>query len=1234
MNDWQFIVVMLVAQVTVITAVAALVMALVGPRPALRHGIGTAALALLLFSPMLALCLPRPTWLAAASRVDDPAASAEALQQNPRVDRAVAKPRVDETPIADAALPVSAHAHDPTGVTATLDPLSPATATVTESATPTTEPTPPRSNWRESAAMWGAAAWAAGVVFLFARFLRAQRRLHSLAKTVVPATIEPATAAAVLRALGVSKLPMIGVSDCAPMPLVLGWRRPIVVLPVSLFEIASADRLRDVLIHESAHVLRHDPVIHLAQHIARIAFWPHLGVHWLNQQVARAREEVCDNFVLRGAASADYAETLFELAQTYGDARFGVALLGMFSKRWRLEDRIKGILNPARSRTTRAGRRPLGVAFLLLLAGSLIVGGTGRGAIATNVEEPTADAKSKSGAAEAKTPPVTKPITIRGACFDQEDKPVGQVWVRVFRWGDPNEPVELLGEARSEANGAFVIPNVNVRVASRPDAALDRLQLVATAAGRVSTGRPLNANTATEDISLKMPDKPAAISGVITDASGKPIEGAEVFLPCCGTACIPQYRSAISDKRGRYVISDLAPWKPVLKEFVGPDGERGGSIVTSVAMYAKHPDFALTQASYSLVPQEVDIVLPAPALLVGTVVDEVTGAALADIVVGAQGIGRGEWLQGKTDQAGAFRIKANADTYNLWALADDRIAVAAHNVVAAAGQTVDDIRVHMVRGGFIVGTVIDHTTDKPVVPAAEQPVRVAHHGPARPRSGAAVLSTPVAADGTYRLRVAPGKNYVYLMGGGNSGYVDVADGAEVKLDLRTAKQQQRDPLAGRDPDVRLREKLLRAAQVEKNPKPKFLYATAAAPTEPEKRKRADTKAGRLLGELDDMNAGSALFTDSWLGVMKEIVEIGPDALPELVAELDATDKDMMIRCCGFMLRAMGDKRGVPALVRAFPKTLLKPGSDMGLKADDKDLAAWAQKFDIDNDREGTAYGFGRPVREVSAALEKLTSQKMGEEELFHVFLTGLQSQRYMKRLLFYQVAKKWSDWWEAHAGEFTKDAAYQVVKLGPPPDKPAKAAPGAHFKTGSSNSNWILEPVFNPKSHIVFFDFDTERAASLPSKWKKDEDRDKKWEEITAWAAAEGYDMMGSEYELPDGQRVYALRALDMDVWELDPKNWKREIGDTTLEEMKAAGRRTDGWLLHYDAEKRSVDPKATGSFYYITREGTPGLIFVGIEVKDDSLKPGGVQMGDSELDPVAFSKGRRFGYTPFEEVK
>ena len=68
------------------------------------------------------------------------------------------------------------------------------------------------------------------------------------------------------------------------------------------------------------------------------------------------------------------------------------------------------------------------------------------------------------------------------------------------------------------------------------------------------------------------------------------------------------------------------------------------------------------------------------------------------------------------------------------------------------------------------------------------------------------------------------------------------------------------------------------------------------------RQRSDTPAGHLLDQLELLNAGDERFHDAWLGTLKEIADLGPSAVPELTAELDATTDNMMLRCCGFALR--------------------------------------------------------------------------------------------------------------------------------------------------------------------------------------------------------------------------------------------------------------------------------------------------------------------------------------------
>jgi hypothetical protein len=132
-------------------------------------------------------------------------------------------------------------------------------------------------------------------------------------------------------------------------------------------------------------------------------------------------------------------------------------------------------------------------------------------------------------------------------------------------------------------------------------------------------------------------------------------------------------------------------------------------------------------------------------------------------------------------------------------------------IQATPGQKVADANIRLCGGGFVVGTVFD-AEGKPVSPSKKNPSWVAHYGPARPRTGAAVTSTIVRADGTYRLRVAPGKNFVYSMNGsGTWGIVAVEDGGEARFDIHLGKRIENQP---EDADMRLARELRDAAESE------------------------------------------------------------------------------------------------------------------------------------------------------------------------------------------------------------------------------------------------------------------------------------------------------------------------------------------------------------------------------------------------------------------------------------
>ena len=159
--------------------------------------------------------------------------------------------------------------------------------------------------------------WGLGSATLLVRAALGWHRLRAIRASAVPLDqADYHSVIARVRAVAGSRpLPPILVSPHVSAPSVGGFPRPWVLLPVEVLRSSNEEGLFQVLVHELAHVWRRDPWVLCLQHLVTACLWPHPMVHLMNRELARAREELCDDQVLTVRRAVDYAETLLALGR-------------------------------------------------------------------------------------------------------------------------------------------------------------------------------------------------------------------------------------------------------------------------------------------------------------------------------------------------------------------------------------------------------------------------------------------------------------------------------------------------------------------------------------------------------------------------------------------------------------------------------------------------------------------------------------------------------------------------------------------------------------------------------------------------------------------------------------------------------------------------------------------------------------------------------------------------------
>ena len=170
--------------------------------------------------------------------------------------------------------------------------------------------------------------WAFGVIFLSIRLVCGWcnvQRLHQCGKLIDDPKIRDSLDRLKTQ-MNIHMLIPIRESIAIHSPMVIGWLKPVILLPVSAMTNLTSEQLSSILAHELAHVRRADYLVHLFQSAIEILLFYHPAVWWISNQIRKERENCCDDLAIKVCENKfQYVQALLKLEKVRSTSQLAMA---------------------------------------------------------------------------------------------------------------------------------------------------------------------------------------------------------------------------------------------------------------------------------------------------------------------------------------------------------------------------------------------------------------------------------------------------------------------------------------------------------------------------------------------------------------------------------------------------------------------------------------------------------------------------------------------------------------------------------------------------------------------------------------------------------------------------------------------------------------------------------------------------------------------------------------------
>jgi beta-lactamase regulating signal transducer with metallopeptidase domain/LysM repeat protein len=154
-------------------------------------------------------------------------------------------------------------------------------------------------------------------------------------------------------------------SALVQIPTVVGWFRPMILMPASALAGLSPEQLEALLAHELAHIRRYDYLVNMLQTVVEILGFYHPVVWWVSYKIRVERENCCDDLAVSVCGDkVCYARALTSMEET----RFAQSELAVAASGGSLSRRIRRLIGAGSAEKNRFGNMPLVISILLIMA--------------------------------------------------------------------------------------------------------------------------------------------------------------------------------------------------------------------------------------------------------------------------------------------------------------------------------------------------------------------------------------------------------------------------------------------------------------------------------------------------------------------------------------------------------------------------------------------------------------------------------------------------------------------------------------------------------------------------------------------------------------------------------------------------------------------------------------------------------------------------------------------------